>query len=297
MHRQDYTSARQNVAAPSPEVALREMLDSQQRSLERHFSEVQQARSLFSEIVDQLATARVGETDLAQATVLNGPAEISRALEEAVGLARAEVIGMHPGIPISPERLAEGRIRNKKLLDRGVAMRSMHLTAMLRTSFGPAHLRDLENAGASVRIAAVLPVRLVIADRRVALVSTPSMEQSGSAVRLECGAFLEILIRFFDHLWDHEAVPLSPVAEDETETADEAAEEGCGDRLTVREQALLRLMAKGLKDEAIARDLGVSPRTLRRLIADLMRRLDCESRFQAGVEATARGWLDVAPHD
>lgn len=81
------------------------------------------------------------------------------------------------------------------------------------------------------------------------------------------------------------------------EGEDELDEESGGDRLTGREQALLRLMAKGLKDEAIARDLGVSPRTLRRLIADLMRRLDCESRFQAGVEATARGWLDAAPHD
>lgn len=297
MHRQNCTDTCQDGAVRSPEVALREMLDSQQRSLERHFSEVQHARSLFSDIVEQLAVARVGDPDPAQATVLNGSAEISRALEEAVGLARSEVIGMHPGIPISPERLAEGRIRNKKLLDRGVAMRSMHLTAMLRTSFGPAHLRDLESAGASVRIAAVLPARLVIADRRVALVSTPSMEQEGSALRLECGAFLEILTRFFDHLWDHEAAPLTPAVDDAVEGEDELDEESGGDRLTGREQALLRLMAKGLKDEAIARDLGVSPRTLRRLIADLMRRLDCESRFQAGVEATARGWLDAAPHD
>ncbi|MER5523607.1 helix-turn-helix transcriptional regulator [Streptomyces sp. NPDC002677] len=273
------------------------MLDSQQRSLERHFAEVQHARSLFSAIDEQMAAARVGVTDLAQVTVLNGPADISHALEEVVGLARTEVIGMHPGIPISPERLAEGRIRNKKLLDRGIAMRSMHLTAMLRTSFGPAHLRDLENAGASVRIAAVLPVRLVIADRRVALVSTPSMEQEGSAVRLESGAFPEVLVRFFDHLWVHEAVPLSPAVEGVMEGGGEVDEASGSDRLTSREQALLRLMAKGLKDEVIARDLGVSPRTLRRLIADLMRRLDCESRFQAGVEAAARGWLDVASRD
>lgn len=293
MHRQDHADAPSASASPSPEVALRELLDSQQHALERHFSEVQRARSLFSEIVEQLAAARFGGTDLTQATVLKGPAAISHALEEAVGLARAEVVGMHPGVPISPERLAEGRLRNRKLLDRGVAMRSMHLAAMLRTSFGPAHLRDLESSGASVRIATVLPARLVIVDRRVAVVSTPPLEQQGYAVRLECGAFLEILTCFFDHLWVHEAVPVPQAADG----AVDGDEEGPGERPTGREQALLRLMAKGLKDEAIARDLGVSPRTLRRLIADLMRRLDCESRFQAGVEATARGWLDVAAHD
>ncbi|MEU5892194.1 hypothetical protein ABZ835_35970 [Streptomyces sp. NPDC047461] len=44
---------------------------------------MQHARSLFSDIVDELAMARAGEPDPAQATVLNGSAEMSRALEEA----------------------------------------------------------------------------------------------------------------------------------------------------------------------------------------------------------------------
>ncbi|WP_406863817.1 LuxR C-terminal-related transcriptional regulator [Streptomyces sp. HUAS MG47] len=279
----------------SPETALVDLLESQKRSLDRYSSEVQQTRVLFQAIAEQLSAARTGDLNWAHATVLSGGEEISRALEEAVGLARSEVIGMHPGVPISPERLAEGRIRNRKLLERGIAMRSLHLSAMLRTTFGPGHLRDLEGIGATVRIAPVLPIRLVITDRRVALVSTASMEQERTAVRLEYGAVLEILVGFFDHLWVHEAVPLAAAMEGTLERESEPEDtDGDPERPSGRELALLRLMAKGLKDEAIARDLGVSPRTLRRLIADLMRRLDCDSRFQAGVEAMARGWLDTA---
>ncbi|WP_238430957.1 LuxR C-terminal-related transcriptional regulator [Frankia nepalensis] len=57
------------------------------------------------------------------------------------------------------------------------------------------------------------------------------------------------------------------------------------------ELLLLRLLADGAKDEAAARSLGVSVRTVRRMVADLMRRLDARSRFQAGILAKHRGWL------
>jgi DNA-binding NarL/FixJ family response regulator len=60
---------------------------------------------------------------------------------------------------------------------------------------------------------------------------------------------------------------------------------------TASELLLLRLLADGSKDEAAARALGVSVRTVRRMVADLMRRLDARSRFQAGILAQRRGWL------
>jgi hypothetical protein len=46
---------------------------------------------------------------------------------------------------------------------------------------------------------------------------------------------------------------------------------------------LLALLAAGLKDEAIARQLGVSLRTVQRRISTVMRGLGARTRFQAGV--------------
>ncbi|AEH08041.1 MULTISPECIES: LuxR C-terminal-related transcriptional regulator [Protofrankia] len=57
------------------------------------------------------------------------------------------------------------------------------------------------------------------------------------------------------------------------------------------ERLLLRLLSLGAKDEAAARHLGVSVRTVRRMIADLMRRMDARSRFQAGILAAKKDWL------
>ncbi|HEX4813984.1 MAG TPA: LuxR C-terminal-related transcriptional regulator [Nonomuraea sp.] len=54
---------------------------------------------------------------------------------------------------------------------------------------------------------------------------------------------------------------------------------------------VLRLAAQGMCDESIARQLGVSVRTVRARFAAAMAELGTQSRFHAGVEATRRGWL------
>ncbi|MBG0827818.1 helix-turn-helix transcriptional regulator [Planomonospora sp. ID67723] len=54
---------------------------------------------------------------------------------------------------------------------------------------------------------------------------------------------------------------------------------------------VLRLAAQGVSDEVIARQLGISVRTVRARFAEAMAELGAQSRFQAGVEAARRGWL------
>ncbi|GAA3718035.1 hypothetical protein GCM10022224_099690 [Nonomuraea antimicrobica] len=81
-----------------------------------------------------------------------------------------------------------------------------------------------------------------------------------------------VLCSLFDELWAR-AVPL-PWSHR-------------GDGVT----QVLRLAAQGLCDESIARQLGVSVRTVRARFADAMTELGAQSRFHAGVEAARRGWL------
>lgn len=56
---------------------------------------------------------------------------------------------------------------------------------------------------------------------------------------------------------------------------------------------MLKLLGNGCTDELVARRLGVSVRTARRVAAELFARLGAQSRFQAGARALARGWIDV----
>jgi DNA-binding NarL/FixJ family response regulator len=63
------------------------------------------------------------------------------------------------------------------------------------------------------------------------------------------------------------------------------------DALTAQEQAVLRLLAQGCTDEVVARRLGISVRTGRRITAGVANQLDAKSRFQLGVKAILRGWV------
>jgi len=51
------------------------------------------------------------------------------------------------------------------------------------------------------------------------------------------------------------------------------------------------MLENGFTDEGISRKMDVSIRTVRRTMADLMKRLNAQSRFQAGAEAVRRGWI------
>ena len=54
---------------------------------------------------------------------------------------------------------------------------------------------------------------------------------------------------------------------------------------------LLRQLALGRQGRADRPHPGLSLRTVRRRVADLMIELGVDTRFQAGAEAVRRGWL------
>ena len=64
-----------------------------------------------------------------------------------------------------------------------------------------------------------------------------------------------------------------------------------GDGLTPQQHEALRLLTQGATDEVVAKRLGVSPRTARRISTTLMTHLGARSRFQAGVHAVQRGLI------
>jgi DNA-binding NarL/FixJ family response regulator len=66
---------------------------------------------------------------------------------------------------------------------------------------------------------------------------------------------------------------------------------GVHDELSDRERQLLTLLTAGYTDESAAARLGISVRTVRRMVSGIMNRLGARSRFQAGVKAADRGWL------
>ena len=62
--------------------------------------------------------------------------------------------------------------------------------------------------------------------------------------------------------------------------------------ITAQESEFLRLLVQGATDEQVARKLGVSMRTVRRMAAKLGDQVGASGRFELGVRAAQRGWVD-----
>jgi DNA-binding NarL/FixJ family response regulator len=62
-----------------------------------------------------------------------------------------------------------------------------------------------------------------------------------------------------------------------------------GPTLDDRNREVAQMLGSGLTDEASARKLGLSLRTYRRRVAELMELLAADSRFQAGLRARDLG--------
>ncbi|MBC9732725.1 helix-turn-helix domain-containing protein [Nocardioides marmotae] len=130
--------------------------------------------------------------------------------------------------------------------------------------------------GEEVRVLPQVPTRMLIVGSTHAVVPEPlgTADDPRSLVR-ERG-LVQALTLWFDSMWQR-ALPVP-----ELERADA--------RPDLR-RFLLQQLAAGAQDEQIARRLGVSLRTVRRRVADLLAELGADTRFQAGVEAARRGWL------
>ncbi|MGH3506225.1 MAG: LuxR C-terminal-related transcriptional regulator [Nocardioidaceae bacterium] len=131
-------------------------------------------------------------------------------------------------------------------------------------------------AGEQIRVVPELPSRLAVFGSETAIVPESWGGESGGRLVIRQPGIVSACVALFEQMWIH-AVTVPGLGERDFDT-------------DVRRQ-LLELLAAGVKDEQISRALGLSLRTVRRRIADLMAELGVDSRFQAGMEAVRRGWL------
>jgi sugar-specific transcriptional regulator TrmB/DNA-binding CsgD family transcriptional regulator len=211
--------------------------------------------------------------------MVNGRSAVGQRFVQIQQLARRELLILDKP-PYAGEEDGQHTLQ-QELRDRGVRNRTIYD----RDALGPADrvekLRQLAVRGEEARVLPGVPMKLVIADRRVAL--APHDRPGDTAVLVRSSALLDGLVTLFETLWE-QATPLWP---QQRWTA--MHEAGPLDALSTRDQQLLALLAAGLTDQAIARKLGVALRTVERRVRRMMDGLGARTRFQAGLQAAGRG--------
>ncbi|MBH0777668.1 LuxR C-terminal-related transcriptional regulator [Nocardia bovistercoris] len=140
------------------------------------------------------------------------------------------------------------------------------------------HALATNASGAQARTLPEPPFKLIISDddRASLVLHTDERRPDPMGLRITGSPALRLLVKTFDVLWALAApISVNPSAEE----------------LDERDKAILTLMGLGATDDTIARRLGMSRRTVVRRTARLLERLGASTRFQAGVQATRRGWL------
>ncbi|MFA1538970.1 helix-turn-helix transcriptional regulator [Actinomadura monticuli] len=159
------------------------------------------------------------------------------------------------------------------------AVRKLYTPAALADEESERHLVELDRAGVRVRICpSPLPHETIIVDRRVAILAGPAEAGVREYTVVRSPGVVKGVVSLFRATWDA-AVELADYRRDRPPA------------LTEESRDILRLLGGGLKDEAAARRLGMSLRTYRRRVAEILTLLDAESRFQAGIRAHGFGLL------
>ena len=140
----------------------------------------------------------------------------------------------------------------------------------------PETLRARAEVGEQIRVLPDLPTRMFIIGTTHAVLPEPMgfTDEPRSLVRQQ--GLVEALTLLFELMWERAA----PVPELDR-----------GEARPDLRRFLLQQLASGAQDEQVARTLGISLRTVRRRVADVLTELGADTRFQAGVEAARRGWL------
>lgn len=211
--------------------------------------------------------------------VIEGAAAVTGRLDELLLGAEREVLAFD-----SPPYLAQSLKASdmeRDALDRGVSVRAVYAAEVLESPERAAALKEATRLGEQARLVPRVPLKMVMADGRAAMVPLTANHETTrtTAVVVRQSRLCDALLELFEAKWAQGMPAFAP-----------ALAPGHTD-LPAADRALLSLLNAGLKDEAIARQLGISERTLRRRTTDLVGRLGATSRFQAGAQAVRRGWL------
>jgi hypothetical protein len=160
-------------------------------------------------------------------------------------------------------------------LDRGVSCRALIDSDLLNMPGWLDHMRDNTARGEECRVAASLPFKLIVADRKLAIIPLDLERPDGPVLLVRSSSLLEALCEVFELLWRN-ATPF-PLGNPEPV--------GNGRRTSA---SLLSLLTSGLNDKAIEAELGMSHRTLARRIRELMKELGATTRCQLGWLAAQR---------
>jgi DNA-binding Lrp family transcriptional regulator len=255
----------------SPATSLGALLHSELSALEERRSRLDSVRASLAGFA---ADHMVGQSRAWSSVPFEvfSPDEAFVAVEDVLRGTVGEVLSCHPVVNIGVDSptyvdLIESQLRAGRL------MRGLYPADIVNDPERLSWVRRWAEAGEEVRLLVHALPPMAVFGTEMAFVSSTWGGGVPGHLLVRAPALVALVRELFDQYWLRATPLLSP-----------------GGQVDERRQ-ILELLMLGSKDERIARQLGISLRTVRRRVADLMDELGASTRFQAGLEAARRGLL------
>lgn len=257
--------------AIAPDVAIEALAQKRRAELDRALSVIPELqartakRDTGQERLVELLTSREAERLMFESLH-------ATAREEVVTLVRLPILISQLEVPAERDQAAQ-----RKAQRRGVKYRSVVDSDYLESPGAVNRVREEAESGEEIRVVPSLPLKMVIADRRIAFIPLGLGKGYSPSLVVRSSALVDALHALFELLWKDASPMHFHGARMESLAVSARTGRDAGD--------IVALMAAGLNDKHICHELGISPSTLQRRISDLMEGLGARTRFQLGWQA------------
>lgn len=242
--------------------------DTIDRLVQQRLDEVAAAKAMLPSLLAEQTAA----TTVEHIERIDGADRVRARIAELSVRAR-ECLSMHAN---RLEQPSDEQVRRRTLgnLRSGTIYRTIIHRRTLESPGNAEYFREIHRAGDRHRVIDEAIQQLIVYDKATAFVPIEPDNPSAGALMIRQPGVVATLVDLFEQTWAR-ATDLEPA---------EAYP-------TPLEKQVLGLLGRMGKDEVAAREMGVSVRTFRRHVAELMVRLGAANRFQAALLAKERGWI------
>jgi hypothetical protein len=200
-------------------------------------------------------------------TELRGDA-IDSFIAAMVADAESELLTAQPQTGRDAPTLAAAAVRDVAAIERGIKMRTLYQHSARRSSITHKYVAAVTARGAEVRTLDEFFNRLIVVDRRIAVI--PSYEGLDAALAIREPSLVAYLVDMFERSWER----ARPFTNRESTMMRHVAAE--------QRAMTMRMLIEGHADPTSAKRLGVSPRTYAGYVAELKDQYEAQTRFQLG---------------